>query len=272
MNKKLILAAPCLAILTACGGSSDGSAVNPVQSPPVQLPQLDSITNFPDGRTYTRITAPNYTAVALVKDPNFDATKLVDVEIVNALSATQLSDGAFSGTYVIKFADGSTTTASGIGYDSQHARMFMVKDNLTNAVDVSVIDGSTVVNMPSGTLTYTGHSYFEYSDLSTPNDWYAENGSMTMIVNLDNNSASISANADYSNYNASGLNVNSTTGAISGTTGTYVVLDGNGAVYSTNNVSFDGNLTGANAEYVGGAGYRYVSDQDYQLVGVIGKR
>ena len=35
MNKKLVLAAPCLALLVACGGSGDGSAANPTVSAPV---------------------------------------------------------------------------------------------------------------------------------------------------------------------------------------------------------------------------------------------
>ena len=244
-----------LAALSACGG-----AITSTQTP---------ITNFPDGRSFVRISTPDYTGVALVRDPSFDVENLTNAKVVSALDTTELSDGAFSGTYLITLADGTTTTAVGLGYDQDKARMFTVRDNLTNSVRVGVVDGTTVKAMPQGALSYTGHSTFEWGYTG---GWYTENGNMTMTVNLTNNSASVSADAQYASYDANGLQVDPVSGVISGNDGTYVTRYTDGTVDATNNIAFHGNLTGENAEYASGAAYRYVNNEDYQLLGVIGKR
>lgn len=44
MYKKVILTVPCLAVLAACGGSGDGSAVNPKEQPPTDVEKFAIIS------------------------------------------------------------------------------------------------------------------------------------------------------------------------------------------------------------------------------------
>ena len=263
MNKKLILAAPCVVMLAACGGGSTGSS------------DFQTITSFPDGRTYAKITTVDASAVALIKNPDFDINNLQSVEIISGADQIERNDGSYAGTYVVKLADGTQASARGQGYGSltSNARMFVIEDTLTGEINASVVDGTNVINMPTGLLNYTGQSYLEYG-WRTDNDanWNREDGVMDMTVNLDNGSASINVVASGSSYRTNGLSVNANTGEISGTNGTFTVLYTNGDIQSTRAVDFNGNLSGDNAEYVYGAGYKYVDNNDYSLVGVVGKR
>lgn len=261
MKLNTILAVSAVALMSACGGG--GGSVSEVQP----------ITNFPDGRSYARFESNDYNAVVLVKDPSFDPNNLVDVIILETISANRRSDGAYEGTYRVRLANGTTATVSGVFYSETDARVFTVSDSF-NRVRASVVDGTEIQSLPSGTFNYAGYAVFEYAWASAENGFWQESGTFDMTANFQNNSASINANSStgYVTYTANGMTIDPSDGQITGPVGSYIIRDNNLTTVSSDAVAFYGNLHGDNAEYVSGSAYRYLNDSDYQLMGVVGTR
>ena len=134
MNKKLVLAAPFLALLAACGGSSTGNT------------SVQTLWESPrgTGAGVVRATDGTSNSVALVEDIN-DAGKYRTFEIVDVVSETLNNDGSYSGEVVVRYADGSTANIIGVFYEK--AALYA---NIQNDSQTYVAGGEQASNMPVG--------------------------------------------------------------------------------------------------------------------------
>ena len=233
MNKKLILAAPCVVMLAACGGSGDGSATNPLQSAPAANPTPSApaanptpsapvggnsttlqpvvLQTFNDGAGIARISVQNNgeTVIANVMAPNIssyttDPTGVIDLSGVNYVSSNSYGD-LYAGTTTI-----NGTTVDVVYYEdsSGQAAIGYLEGNGTN---VALALGYEVSNIPSGSYTYTGTNIIGYRDGSN-----FEDGTFAMRVNFNTGTASLTGSTNTSAIGGSGISVNTSDGTFSG--------------------------------------------------------
>jgi len=255
MNKKLVLAAPCLAMLAACGGGSTGNT------------SIETLWESPrgTGAGVVRATDGTNNSVALVENVN-DAGKYRTFEVVQVISETRHSDGSYSGEVVVRYSDGSTGNVLGRFYDATAALYASVNSNGTNYV----VGGVQASNLPVGSYQYTGYaeSYYVYNGLA-----YNETGSFDMDVQFGNQTAQLQADTDESRYINNNLTINSN-GEISGLNGTFIVYDTDGSTeLERRTVDFDGTFHGSGATHVSGAAVGgATTTDDFSVMGIVGKR
>lgn len=205
--KKLILAAPWLAMLAACGGSSDGSATNPVQSAPSTTTDIVVLQTFGDGAGIARVkTTQNGTTMvgnvmgANIQSYSTDSTGVIDPSGVNYTASNAYGD-FYSGTSTI---NGTQVNVLYYEDSSQQVGGAYLVGNGVNAVTVI---GNEVSNIPSGSYFYTGTNVIGLRDGS-----YLEDGTFAMNVNFTSSTASLTGSTASSSIGGSGISVNSSDG------------------------------------------------------------
>ena len=175
MNTRLILAAPCLAMLAACGGSSTGSTSFQTLS---VLPNRDGVAR---GVTATGVEA-------LIYSPEIS-------EFVSAANAASSSDIAnvTASDFPVTSLSGNVRVRSGtMTSDGVTLNVTAVEDLRTTETavvflempagynDVTMVTGTAYSNAPSGTYTYSG------TQMTTENNRIApgSTGSFTMSANF----------------------------------------------------------------------------------------
>jgi len=174
MNKKLMLAAPCLAILAACGGSETGSASF----------QTLSVPNG-DGVARGILTTGEE---ALIYSPDISAA----VSAANAASSSDIANVTAS-DFPVTSVSGNVRVRSGtMSTDGTTLNVTAVEDLRTTEAavifleapigynDVTMVTGTAYSNAPSGTYTYSG------TQMTTANNRLApgSTGSFTMSANF----------------------------------------------------------------------------------------
>tara|TARA_B110000503_G_C7109045_1_gene397261 strand:+ start:284 stop:1078 length:795 start_codon:yes stop_codon:yes gene_type:complete len=209
MNAKLILAAPCLALLAACGGSNDGSATNPTTDPTTVPTTTDPVVlqTFGDGAGIARakITQNGITMVANVMGANIqsyspDPTGVIDPSGVNFSGSNAYGD-FYTGTTTI---NGTQVNILFYEDSSQEVAGAYLVGNGENA---AIVLGNEVSNIPSGSYSYTGTNVIGLRDGS-----YLEDGTFAMNVNFTSSTASLTGSTASSSIGGSGISVNSSDG------------------------------------------------------------
>lgn len=249
MNKKLILAAPCLAMLAACGGGSTGGA------------SYTTLQVFSDGTGVAKgvgsdgsqalIMAPD---IALVVQAANNATqqdiasvRVSDFPVVQSLSTNaNLRQGTVTSSGVVF----NTTAIEDLGGEAG-----LIILEIPNQYSAAMATGTTLTGTPVGTHTYSGTMTMGARSVN-PNQ---ELGSFTMNANFDASSYTFSGSTSNNNLSGSGVinaqsgtfNSNNLSASTSGTSRSatmYGQLHGNAAT-SVSGV-FHTNETSAN--YAGG--------------------
>tara|TARA_B100000767_G_C19616841_1_gene472298 strand:- start:47 stop:829 length:783 start_codon:yes stop_codon:yes gene_type:complete len=260
MDRKLILTTLCLALLTACGGSNDGTAINPTS--------LRVLWESPRGTGAGLVRAKNNEAngVAIVDDVN-DAGSYAPVTLVEVISEQRNSDESYSGEVVVRSADGTLINIIGRFYDV--ARLYASTSD-ANTYNI-VADGSLATNMPIGSYSYTGYaeSYYMFG-----NQEYEENGSFVLNAQFAANKAQLTANTDESRYFNNNLTIGDD-GEITGSNGTFIVFSSGSKQTELERrvVDFDGTFHGSGATHVSGIAIGGSStDDNLSVIGILGKR
>jgi hypothetical protein len=254
MNTKLILAAPCLALLAACGGSSTGNT------------GVQTLWESPrgTGAGVVRATDGTSNSVALVEDIN-DAGKYRTFEVVDVISETLNNDGSYSGEVVVRYADGSTANIIGVFYEKAALYANIQNDSITY-----VAGGEQASNMPVGSYAYSGYaeSYYTYNGSD-----YSETGSFDMDVQFGAGTAQLTADTDESQYVNNNLTVNNN-GELSGVNGTFIVYNTDGVTELERRIiDFDGTFHGSGATHVSGAAVGgATTTDDFSVMGIVGNR
>ena len=216
MNTKLILAAPCLALLAACGGSSDGSSTNPTTTNPTTTDPTTTdptttnpvvLQTFGDGAGIARakITQNGTMIVANVMEYNIgsyspDPTDVIDPSGVNFTGSNAHGD-FYNGTTTI---NGKQVNVLYYEDSSQEvAGAYLVG----NGEDFLIVFGNEVSNIPSGSYSYTGTNVIGLRDGS-----YSEEGTFAMNVNFTSSTASLTGSTASSSIGGSGISINSSDG------------------------------------------------------------
>ena len=255
MDKKLILTAPCLAVLAACGGGSTGNT------------SIETLWQSPRGTGAGLIRAKDGTmnSVALVENVN-DAGKYRSYEIVQVISETRNSDGSFSGEVIVRYSNGETANIIGRFYDAKAA----VYGSVTSNSAKFVAGGEQASYLPVGSYEYTGYSESLYRYNGSE---YNETGSFDMDVQFSSQTAQLTADTDESRYFNNNLTINSN-GEISGVNGTFIVYDTDGSTeLERRTIDFDGTFHGSGATHVSGiaVGGATTTD-DFSVMAIAGKR
>lgn len=271
MKYKMLYAIPSIGFLAACGGSSDGSAINPTSPPPASTTTLKTYSDG-SGVTTGRITVDGSTSnyVLASTDP-VKATQVVS-GAVNLNVVDSAEDGRFY--YVERTgtsSNGSTVSLLTVGESlnltgSEFAALsFVVIDNSLGIAS----SGSPVSSLPAGSYTYTGTA----SVLGADGDG---DGTFTMTANFTNRTASIAAaipsnspaganNPAYF-FGSNNLAINNTNGSFS-TSNANIGLTGTGG----NSASIYGYFAGSNAQGVSGIVYENGDTSQY-IGGFYGSR
>ena len=175
MNKKLVLAAPCLAMLAACGGSSTGAV------------SFQTLSVLPNGDGVARgITSTG--AEALIYSPEISSV----VSAANAAGSSDIANVTAS-DFPVTSSSGNVRVRSGtMTSDGTTMNVTAVEDLRTTEAavvffempagynDVTIVTGTAYSNAPSGTYTYSG------TQMTTANNGLApgSTGSFTMSANF----------------------------------------------------------------------------------------
>lgn len=201
MDKKLLVVAPCLALLAACGGGG----TSPTQSPPVVL------QTFGDGAGITRaeVNQNGTTIVANVMAANIQSYNTDPTGVIDPNGVNYLSSNAYGDLY------GGTTTINGTSVDviyyednSGEVAIGYLEGNGANA---ALALGYKASSIPAGSYTYNGTNIIGYRDGS-----YFEDGTFAMNVNFNTGTASLTGSTNTSSIGGSGISVNSSEGTFSG--------------------------------------------------------
>jgi hypothetical protein len=232
---------PVIALVTslsACGGSSDGSAVNPVQPPtPAPTQSATVLETFSDGSGVLRQVQVNdgltFVSNAMAGDiqaaANFiNSGQIGAVDIVGgALVASNEFGNFFEGTLNI---NGQLVAVTIFVDYNNIASIAYASDGFQN---VLLAGGYEASNIPSGTYTYRGTNV-----IGTRDGAYAETGTFTMAVNFDAGQAAISGGTPSSLISGSNIAVNNSNGTFSSNN---IALDvGAGPIQGTINGNFHG--------------------------------
>lgn len=237
MNAKLILAAPFLALLAACVGSSDGSSTNPTTTNPVVL------QTFGDGAGIARakITQNGTTIVANVMGANIQSYSPDPTGVIDPSGVTYTSSNAYGDFY------SGTTTINGtqvnVLYYEDNSQQVAGAYLVGNGENAAIVLGNEVSNIPSGSYSYTGTNVIGLRDGS-----YLEDGTFAMNVNFTSSTASLTGSTASSSIDGSGISVNSSDGTF---TSNNLTLTENVSGLSTT-ATIHGNFHGSGATGVTG--------------------
>jgi hypothetical protein len=247
MNTKLILIAPCLAMLAACGGSSDGSAANPVQSPPnttapTQVTE-SVLQTFGDGAGVARatITESGETYVINLMAPDIqsnsgDASAVFDPNGIYFVQSNNYGDFYAGRTTV------NGTLIDVIIYEDNSQDVAAVYAESSGANVLGAL-GPEVSNIPSGSYTYAGTNIIGFRDGS-----YSEDGTFAMNVNFTSKAAQLTGSTASSTIGGSGISINTSDGTF---TGNNLTLTESSSGLSTT-ATIHGNFHGSGATGVTG--------------------
>jgi hypothetical protein len=207
-------AIPVVALVTslsACGGSSDGSAVNPVPTPtPSNAQVLKTFANG-DGVARTAVSNDGFADIAnvVVGDVQntvalINQTGLTITTETSTVVSTDVLGSYYQGTSRI---NGELVNVTEF-YDVSGDSWIIAADNArTSALFAG---GTQVSNIPAGSYTYTGANVIGNRDGSA-----AETGTFEMLVNFPNSTASI-LGATATTAISGNMSVNNQTGTFSG--------------------------------------------------------
>ena len=227
MNPKSISFLLVISALTACGGSSDGTAVSPTQPAPQPQPSASAavLETFDDGSGVARAetTSDGFTFVANVMGPDIQGT----VNEINSgvpLAADYIND-QFVGSNQYGDFYSAQTFVNGQLVD---VLLYVdINDIVTIAYgegagsNLLLAGGEKVSNIPSGTFTYTGTNVVGNRDGSA-----SEDGTFTMGVNFNTQQASINGSTPSTTIDATDISVNNVNGTFS-TTNLNLGINGN---------------------------------------------
>lgn len=175
MNAKLILAAPCLAMLAACGGGSTGST------------SFQTLSLLPNGDGVARgVTATG--EEALIYSPEISEV----IAAANAASSSSIANVTASDFPVTSLSGNVRVRSGTMTSDGVTLNVTAVEDLRTTETavvflempagynDVTLVTGTAYSNAPSGTYTYSG------TQMTTANNRIAPDstGSFTMSANF----------------------------------------------------------------------------------------
>ena len=226
MNVKLILAAPCLALLAACGGSSDGSSTNPTTTNPVVLLQT-----FGDGTTKLRTRRPGSgkTFISMVSNELTDNIATQGYVRSNNYGDFHLAAATTGGTPVYGFYYNDFSEPVDLMYLTGNGKAFVG------------VSGSDVSNIPSGSYSYTGTNIIGVRGTDAVNLGY-----FTMNVNFTSGTASLAGSTfngstPSSSIAGSGISINSSDGTFTSNDLTLITPSSN------NSATIHGNFHGSGA-------------------------
>lgn len=235
MKVKFACSFSALALLAACGGSSDGSAANPTVSAPTVLKV------FSDGAGIARVEATENGTTLSANVMSAD----VQAYSPDMLSAVDLSNVSFSSSNQYgSFYDGIITV------NGLPAYLLIYQDDMGKVLlgygetaygNAAIAAGEKVSGIPTGTYVYNGTNVIGFRDGS-----YFEDGTFAMNVNFSTGTASLSGSTPNSTIGGTGISVNTSNGTFSGSN---LTLSGNGL---TSTASIYGNFHGAGATGVTG--------------------
>ena len=249
MDKKLILAAPCLAMLAACGGSSTGEA------------SYTALKVFSNGDGVARGTASDGTKFVfitpdvggLVTAANAGSSDAVNVTasdfpvVQNLATNAKLRQGAVT----IEGIAANVTIVEDLGGDAK-----LVLFDIPNYASLGMAGGSALTGNPTGTHTYNGTMTMGSRLAGGAGQQF---GSFSMSANFDTQAYSFSGSTANHSLNGTGLidtasgrfssnNLNATTFGTGRSATMYGELHGNAA----NSVSGVFHTNESSATYSGG--------------------
>ena len=251
--KTAVLSLSAIALLTACGGSGTGST------------SIETLWRSPtnSGAGVVRAKDANNNSVAMVQDVN-NAGKYQSFELVQTITETQNSDGSYSGEYVLRMADGSTTNVIARLYSS--AALYA---NINQNSTTFVAGGLAASNLPVGNYNYSGYasSLYYYSGSA-----YAEEGTFSMDVQFQNRTAQLNARTTESQFYDTSIALNNA-GELSGN-GVFIIYDTDGVTeLERRNISFNGTLHDSGATHVSGIAIGgATTTDDLSIMAVVGSR
>lgn len=233
LRMRTLLSVPALGFLAACGGGSDGSATNPIQSTPTVL------NTFNDGSGVAYVTNSDGTLTATIISPDVNNLQSADAPVAfdfaglsfdgsNQYGDFYSGETTINGTpvYIEYFQDANGPVA--IAYAESGGENFLMAL------------GEKALNMPSGTYDYYGTNI-----IGLRNGSFAENGTFAMTVNFDTGQAAVTGQTPLSTVGGS-LAVNTSAGTFQGSN---LTLGFDGTNYSG---SMYGNFHGGGAAGVTG--------------------
>jgi hypothetical protein len=211
METRRVSALALTILVSGCGGSSDGTAVNPTQPPPDRAVVLET---FADGSGVFRsvTTADGFTFVANGIAP--DVQTAVSQINSGAPAATNIINQQFDssnayGSFYTGRINVNGVVLNAIAYADYYGIVTMVyAEGLGQNVLLS--GGEQVSNIPSGTYNYTGTNIIANRDGS-----YGEQGTFAMGVNFNTGQASISGITPSSTIDSSNISVDNANGTFS---------------------------------------------------------
>lgn len=255
MTGKLILVAPCLALLAACGGSSDGSATNPTASPTV-------LKTFGDGAGIARIQ-DGLVMNLMAADINNVTNNPDELIAIDDSGIRFLASNDYGDFY------GGTVTVNGVAVDILFYEDFNGGVALGylegNGKNAAFAGGSQVSGIPSGSYTYNGTNFVGVRDGSA-----FEDGTFSMTVNFTSSTAALTGSTPTTTIGGSNISVNTSNGTFTGDTLTLTVSDGFETV--TLPAAIHGNFHGAGATGVSGLYYDTYTSIPVLAGGIAGTR
>jgi hypothetical protein len=259
-------AIPVIALVTslsACGGSSDGSAVNPVPPPnpaPTPTQSATVLETFSDGSGVLRQVQVNDGLTFVSNAMAGDIQTTANFINSGAVGAVDIVGGAIvASNQYGNFAEGTLNingqlvpVTAYVDYNGVVSIAY-ASDGFRN---VLLAGGYAASNMPSGTYTYSGTNV-----IGTRDGVYAEDGTFTMAVNFDTGQAAISGGTPLSLISGSNIAVNNANGTFSSSNINLTIADV--PLQGTINGNFHGN--GA----VGVTGIYHENDPDPIFAGAI---
>ena len=266
MNIKLVLAAPCLAMLAACGGSSDGSSTNPTTTPIFSKQPADSskeiIVSNDDGSGLARMNKNGASRVSYASIMTQESLQLVSNINPDTMVITDNNDGTYSadGTFV---SNGVDTYLFLYGYDlggEDTAVVGISRNNLIDGGERVQAYGSNVTGVvPAGDLIYRGYALVASADQT-----FIDSGNFTMRVNFNTGRGAISGSGDVVFIESNNLSIDNRNGTFSSGDVDVGVING-----ARVNGFIEGNFHGESAIGVSGI----FGDDNFEYVGgIVGSR
>jgi hypothetical protein len=249
MNKKLVLAAPCLAMLAACGGGSTGAV------------SYTALKVFSDGDGVGRGVASDGTKLVFIT-PDVGAT----VTAANTGSSDALNVTASDFPVVQNLATNAKLRQGAVTIEGIAANVTIVEDlggdaslilfDIPNYASLGMAGGSAMTGNPTGTHTYNGTMTMGSRSSGGAGQ---QLGSFAMSANFDTQAYSFSGSTTSHTLNGTGLidtasgrfssnNLNATTFGTGRSATMYGELHGNAA----NSVSGVFHTNESSATYSGG--------------------
>ena len=262
MGKKLILTAPCLAMLAACGGS--GTSNSPVGPTNPTVPAPVVLKSYTDGSGVVSAN-PNFGSAG--GDSNLiviASDVLAATEVAGGtINLSQVGSQTNNGSYYVNTRTGTASNGSTLQIvtageslnlsGSEYAAISIVTIN-SNSIGISSA-GSEASQIPQGTYTYTGTA--SVLDLGSAN---IGDGSFSLTANFNSNTANIAAtipaNSPQGNTNpayffsANGMQIDQSDGSFASSNG---LIGATGV--TSESASVNGYFAGSGATGVHGVAY-----------------